>query len=33
VGEEAGGLNPYMFRDAMLKLLTETLPYVRLIED
>lgn len=26
--------NPYMFRDAMLKLLlTETLPYANLIED
>jgi hypothetical protein len=26
--------NPYMFRDAMLKLIvTETLPYAKLIED
>jgi len=25
--------NPYMFRDAMLKLLAKTLPYAKLIED
>jgi hypothetical protein len=25
--------NPYLFRDAMLKLLVETLPYAKLIED
>jgi hypothetical protein len=32
--EEAGGLKPYMFRDARLKLLlAESLPYAKLIED
>jgi hypothetical protein len=25
--------NPFMFRDAMLKLLAETLPYAKLIAD
>jgi hypothetical protein len=32
--EEAGGVNPYMFRDARLKLLlAETLLYAKLIAD
>jgi hypothetical protein len=32
-GEEAGGVNLYMFRDAMLKLLlAEELPYAKLID-